>query len=158
MNNYIGPKNLNYKKQVEKALKKKSVSTLKVELQKVFNTYIRLRDTEYDKGKAFFVCVSCDTPKDLDQMHAGHFWSVGGNEAVRFDEDNCHAQCIRCNMHLHGNLLEYRVKLIRKIGQQRFDTLEIRRHNRSKMMAFEIEVLIDDYKSKIERLKSNPLK
>jgi NAD-dependent dihydropyrimidine dehydrogenase PreA subunit len=152
MKTYIGPKSLNYKKQVEKALKKKSISTLKSELQKIFNTYIRLRDTQYDKGQAFFVCISCGEKKTTDQMHAGHYWPVGGNEAVRFDEDNCHGQCIACNYHKHGNEKGYRPRLIKKIGQSRFDMLEIKRLNRSKMMAFELEYLIEDYKTKVNGL------
>jgi hypothetical protein len=154
MKSYIGPKNLNYKKQVEKALKKKSVSTLKAELQKIFNTYIRLRDTKYENGKAFFVCISCNYPKEMDQMHAGHFYPVGGNEAVRFDEDNVHGQCLKCNTFLHGNLLPYQAALIKKIGKERFELLGIKRMNRSKMMAFEIEVLKDEYENKIKALKS----
>lgn len=153
MKNYIGPRSLNYKKKVEKALKVKSLPTLKKELQDVFNLFIRLRDTKYDKGQAYFICISCSQPKSIDQMHAGHYWPVGGNESIRYDEDNCHGQCIACNHFKHGNEKGYRHKLILKIGQDRFDLLEIKRHNRSKMMAFEIEYLIQYYKEKSAELK-----
>lgn len=151
--NYIGPKNLNYKKQVEKALNKKSLATLKAELQKVFNEYIRLRDTRYDKSTTYFVCISCNNPKPVTEMNAGHYWPVGGNESIRYDEDNVHGQCIYCNHFKHGNEKGYMPNLIKKIGQDRFDLLGIKRHNRSKMMAFEVELLIQEYKEKIKRLR-----
>lgn len=151
--NYIGPKSLNYAKKVEKALKKKSLSTLKGELQDLFNKFIRLRDTKYDKGTQYFVCISCNHPKPLTEMNAGHYWPVGGNESVRYDEDNVHGQCIHCNHFKHGNEKEYRPNLIKKIGQSKFDLLEIKRNNKSKMMSFEVEYLINEYKEKIKQLK-----
>lgn len=154
MKNFIGfRKPGQNKKQVEKLLNKKSLSTLKGDLQKVFNQYIRLRDTIYDKGTPYFVCISCRQPKGLDQMHAGHFWPVGGHEAVRFDEDNVHGQCEYCNTFKHGNLVQYTPNIIKKIGHARFEALSYRRLNKSKMMAFEVELLIQQYKDKIEKLK-----
>lgn len=162
MKNYIGPRsfkiNAKNKAKVEKMLNKKTLPTLKKELQEVFNLFIRLRDTQYDKGQAFFICISCNQPKGLDQMNAGHFHPVGGNEAVRYDEDNVHGQCIYCNNFKHGNEKLYERNLIKKIGQKAFDNLEIRRHNRSKLMPFEVEYLISDYKKKVEELKSKRLK
>lgn len=68
--------------------------------QKIFNTYIRLRD-QYEP------CISCG--KTLVQKYdAGHYFNAGGHPALRFDEDNVHGQCVRCNRDLHGNLIEYR--------------------------------------------------
>lgn len=153
--NYIGPeyaKNLN-KKKLEKLLNKKSLPKLLAELQKVFNCFIRLRDTKYDSGKPYFVCISCGVPKGLDQMNAGHFFAVGSFPALRFDEDNVHGQCIYCNQHHHGNLRIFQVNLIKKIGQDKFNILDLRAHNRSKLMQFEVEILIEQYKKKIEELK-----
>jgi hypothetical protein len=157
MNNFIGfRKPGQNKKQVEKLLQKKSLATLKGELQKVFNTYIRMRDTLYDKSTAYFICISCNQPKGLDQMNAGHFWPVGGHEAVRFDEDNVHGQCIYCNNFASNGVvtLKYESNLRKKIGAGRFIALANRRFNKSKMMAFEIELLIQDYNDKISKLRT----
>ena len=44
--------------------------------------------------------------------------------SLRFNEDNVHKQCQPCNTHLHGNLLSYRIELIKKIGQDKVDLLE----------------------------------
>lgn len=156
MKNFIGIKKIGQnKKQLEKLMDKKSVATLKAELQKVFNTYIRLRDTKYDKGQAYFICISCNQPKGLDQMNAGHFWPVGGHEAVRYDEDNVHGQCVYCNNFASNGMvtMQYQTNLCKKIGKLRFDQLAQRRFNKSKLMAFELELLIKHYQEKISNLK-----
>lgn len=157
MNNFIGfRKPGQNKKQVEKLLQKKSLATLKGELQKVFNTYIRTRDTKYDKATPYFICISCNQPKGLDQMNAGHFWPVGGHEAVRFDEDNVHGQCIYCNNFASNGVvtMKYAPNLIKKIGQDAFDNLAARRFNKSKLFAFEVELLIQTYNDKISKLRT----
>lgn len=154
--NFIGIRKIGAnKKAMEKILKKKSIATLKGELQKVFNTFIRLRDTKYDKGTAYFICISCNQPKGLDQMNAGHFWPVGGHEAVRYDEDNVHGQCIYCNNFASNGevTLKYAANLIKKIGHRKFEDLSLRRFNKSKLMHFEIELLIQHYEDKIKQLK-----
>jgi hypothetical protein len=150
MKSYIGPKSPNYKKKVDKLLKKKSLSVLKGELTDVFNKFIRIRDTQLSQGKKFFVCISCGLPKETEQMHAGHYFAAGSHEAVRWDEDNVHGQCIACNYYKHSNEKQYRKNLIRKIGAKRFEVLELRAYNRSKMMAFEVELLIQQYSDKIK--------
>lgn len=148
------------RKKIEKLLgKKKSAATLTAELQKIFNTYIRLRDTKYGNGKTgyseYFVCISCGKAKGLDQMNAGHFFAVGNHPALRFDEDNVHGQCVVCNYHHHGNLVRYQANLIKKIGQERFNALDLRTNNRMKLMPFELEVLIETYKNKVAELKKS---
>lgn len=155
MKNFIGIRTKSNKKAMEQLLKVKGLSALKGDLQKVFNEFIRRRDTQTGNlhGTKYFICISCGQSKGLDQMHCGHFFSVGGHEAVRFDEDNGHGQCAGCNTFKHGNLLNYRKNLIAKIGQKKFDELEQRSQNLSKMMRFEIEYMIKFYKEKIEELK-----
>ena len=83
-------------------------------LQKVFNAYIRARD----KGNP---CISCGCA--VDNGHASHMFSVGGNPNVRFNEDNVHLACVECNLHKHGNLVEYALRLPERIGQERFEKL-----------------------------------
>lgn len=156
MSNYIGPKGLKAragnKAALEKLNKKPGLSTLKKKLQDKFNLFIRLRDTKYDNGQAYFICISCGERFTLDQMNAGHYFPVGNNEAVRYDEDNTHGQCVECNCYNHGNLMEYKPRIIAKIGKERFERLEIKRHNLSKMTAFEVEWMIDEYDKKIQTL------
>jgi len=126
-----------------KVKKEKTLPELKKELDTVFNKFIRQRDAPL----YFFRCISCGNRKSIKQLNAGHYFSAGHNEAVRWNEQNVNGQCIRCNKYLHGNLEEYRKGMIKKYGQKVLDDLEIQRHNKSKMMKFEIQFLIHKYKA-----------
>lgn len=101
-----------YKKEII-AKKPKSYYVNKTQVQ--FNKYIRYRDHEDP-------CISCG--RDVAFFHAGHYISVGVNPSLRFCEDNVHKQCSSCNTFHHGNLLNYRRQLIKKIGEERVDWLE----------------------------------
>ena len=112
--------------------------------QVVFNKYIR----ERDKAQP---CISCGSqPK---KENAGHFWNANNHWNVRFDEDNVHLQCERCNSFLSGNLIEYRSNLISKIGQERFEQLESRARVTRKFTKDELKEIIKKYKKKIADMK-----
>lgn len=123
---------------------KKSVSPLTQKLVRIFNTFIRMRD----KGKP---CISCGAFTDLQ---AGHFFSAGHYTHLRFNEDNVWGQCVRCNYHLHGNQAEYRIGLIKRIGEEKVKQLEIKAQLRSvnRYSRFELELLCNYYKEKIKSL------
>ena len=109
--------------------------------QIVFNKYIR----ERDKAQP---CISCGSqPK---KENAGHFFNANNHWNVRFDEDNVHLQCERCNSFLSGNLIEYRANLISKIGQERFNQLESRARLTRKFTKEELKEIISTYKQKIK--------
>jgi hypothetical protein len=109
-------------------------------LQKVFNTYIRKRD----EGKP---CISCGTIKG--QFHAGHYRSVGSCPELRFNEDNVHGQCATCNNHLSGNLINYRINLVQRIGIERVERLE-GTNDPLKLTIEEIKELIKHYRNEIK--------
>ena len=130
------------KKQMKADLE--TVQDLVKATQLVFNKYIRQRDKDE-------LCISCkQIPK---KVNAGHFWNANNHWNVRFDEDNVHVQCERCNSFLSGNLLEYRTRLCSKIGQKRFDELEAKRHITKKWTKDELRLLIKKYKEKIKQLE-----
>jgi hypothetical protein len=87
--------------------------------QTAFNAYIRARDV----GKT---CISCDKPLDggANTFDAGHYRSVGSAPHMRFVEDNVHGQCKHCNNWLAGNHVEYRKRLVERIGEKQLDLLE----------------------------------
>ena len=93
------------------------------EAQAAFNKFIRLRD----KG---LPCISCDrkweaTPHLTGSIFdAGHYRSTGSMATLRFEESNCHAQCVRCNRNLSGNVAEYRIRLVKRIGEEKLSWLE----------------------------------
>lgn len=115
--------------------------------QRAFNAYIRERDKHLP-------CISCGRPNDgLHQRHAGHFLSVGSHPALRFDPDNCHAQCSVCNNHLSGNLHGYRPNLVARIGQERVERLESQ-HPPAKWSREQLEALKSHYRAQLRQLNA----
>ncbi|WDY60376.1 recombination protein NinG [Pseudomonas sp. PSKL.D1] len=93
------------------------------ETQAAFNAYIRERD-------AGLPCISCDScPSDHDlitgsRWDAGHYRSVGACPELRFEPLNVHRQCVKCNRNLSGNAIEYRIRLVKRIGADAVEWLE----------------------------------
>lgn len=115
--------------------------------QKVFNTFIRMRDKDLP-------CISCGANNNV-QMAAGHFFSAGAYPNLRFHEDNVHKQCNQyCNMRMSGNLIPYREGLIKKLGMERFNALEKEKHSVKKYTIPEVKELIELYRKKIKDLKN----
>jgi len=112
--------------------------------QVVFNKYIRLRD----KDKP---CVSCGC-KLGSKFDAGHYFSSGGHKAVTFDENNVHGQCVTCNQHKHGNLLNYQIGIQQRIGADKLIELHAKAHETRKYTRDELKEIIETYKEKIKTL------
>jgi hypothetical protein len=86
------------------------------------------------------------------RVNASHFYNANNHHNLRFNEDNVHSSCITCNQFLSGNLLEYRIRLIEKIGQERFNYLEENRSVVRKWTKDELKDLISEYKNKIKMM------
>ena len=115
------------------------------ELQTVFNAYIRERDKMY-------TCISCGKPL-RGKYDAGHYFSVGSYPNLRFHESNVHGQCVECNQHKHGNLIEYGAKLISRIGVKAYEELHELKNGRLSLTIDEIQEQIKLYKTKLKHLK-----
>lgn len=134
-------KNAKEVKKKEAVEKKKTLDQLKTrsqwleDLEYWFNRFIRLRDADLP-------CISCGTVEFV-KYDAGHFWPAGNYSFLRFHEDNVHKQCSNfCNKNKHGNLGEYRPRLINKIGLERVTWLDENRHK-------DLDLTIEDIKEKI---------
>jgi hypothetical protein len=123
----------------------KSISSWRRDLQQVFNQFIRMRDQH--KG-----CVSCGKPLNT-KFDAGHFYSVGSYPNLRFTETNCFGQCVECNQHKHGNLLEYAIGIEKRIGKSKLEELKSMRNDRLSLPLDKIKELIYYYKDKVKELK-----
>lgn len=131
-----------------KAKMKKEVLTLsdiKKEAQKIFNTFIRLRDANKP-------CVSCGGSLG-EKYDAGHYFSMGGHGAVAYNEDNVHAQCVRCNRYLHGNLIQYQIGIEQRIGGEKLIELHEKAHETKKFTKHELLDIIEFYKEKVKKMK-----
>lgn len=108
-----------------------------------FNRFIRLRD---DKEP----CISCQR-HHAGQYHAGHYQPKGMNSALRYNELNVHKQCAPCNNHKSGNLTEYRINLINKIGLEAVEDLEQNRVP-TQYNCEQLKQIEDAYKEKCKEL------
>lgn len=113
--------------------------------QTAFNAFIRARDSDQP-------CISCGRHHD-GQYHAGHYRSVGSCPELRFDERNVFKQCMPCNAHLSGNLINYRVNLILKIGPEAVESLE-GPHDPKKYTVDDLKQIASAYKRKLKELQN----
>jgi hypothetical protein len=121
------------------------------EAQAAVNEYVRLRD-------AHLPCISCDsTPNDHDlitgsRWDAGHYRSVGACPELRFEPLNIHRQCVKCNRNLSGNAVEYRIRLVQRIGADKVTWIE-GPHPARKYTVEEIKAIKIEYRAKTRELK-----
>ncbi len=81
----------------EEKEKIKTLSQLKQDLQPIVNHIARLIDNGYS-------CISCG---GTGKMSAGHFWSTGSYDHLRFHLENIWNQDFHCNNHKGGAPREY---------------------------------------------------
>jgi len=121
------------------------------EAQAAFNAWIRERDSRQP-------CISCGAmPSDSDlitgsRWDAGHYRSVGACPELRFEPLNVHRQCVKCNRSLSGNAVEYRIRLVRRIGQAAVDWLE-GQHEPKKYTVDELQQIKAKYRALLRELK-----
>ena len=113
------------------------------EAQTAFNAYIRERDRDWP-------CISCGRWHE-GQWHAGHYRSVGAAAELRFDENNVHKQCAPCNNHKSGNIVEYRINLVKRIGAKAVEDLETLKPP-TKYTIEDIKRIKAEYKQKLKDL------
>ena len=127
--------------------KLKTKSDYEKELEKVFNAYIRERDK-------LRPCISCNAKAGTYRITAGHYYPAGSYKNVRFDEKNVWGQCwFNCNKNRHGNLAEYRIKLIERIGIEEVNFLDQRRLQEKHYTIPELIIKKLEYKEKLRKLK-----
>jgi len=100
----------------ERREKLKGIAEWQKEAQAAFNRYIRWRD--YYKP-----CVSCGGTLQHrgsyttgSAVDASHYRSRGAASHLKFNVFNVNSSCTRCNRQLSGNAVEYRIRLIERIG------------------------------------------
>lgn len=115
------------------------------EAQAAFNRWVRLDDKRMGYG-----CISCGATTGKE--NAGHYLSVGARPELRFERRNAHLQCERCNTYLHGNLIAYRINLIKRIGLAAVEWLE-GPHEALKLTIPDLKQIIATYRQKAKELE-----
>lgn len=126
--------------------KLKTISDYKKEARYWFQRWVRIRDL----GKS---CISCNAHlKDIRNYDAGHYYSASGYPQLLFNEQNVNGQCVHCNNHKSGNIIEYRKGLIKRYGLEileQLDTLSENKKTRIYTKEYCISI-IKKYKDDIE--------
>ncbi|VVO79344.1 hypothetical protein PS870_01707 [Pseudomonas fluorescens] len=112
--------------------------------QTAFNAWVRERDAELP-------CISCGRHHQ-GKYDAGHYRTVGSNPALRFEPLNCHRQCSPCNTRLSGNIVNYRIELVKRIGAEQVDWLE-GPHEPKKYTVEDLKAMTAEYRAKTKELK-----
>ena len=133
-----------------KKRKRRSEPNYVMDMDKVFQYYIRLRDV---MPGGYGYCISCGKVKPFNHLQAGHFFSRK-HMSTRWNEDNVNGECEWDNCWNGEHLLTYKENLIKKIGMQRFQMLEVESRQTRKWSNFEIKAMIKHYSQKIVHLAS----
>ena len=113
------------KEMAERKKKLKPIGEYLNQAQSAVNTYIRARD--HNKP-----CISCGCKRVSSfggyrgscGWDAGHYRSRGAASHLRFNLMNIHKQCVKCNRDGSGNVVEYRMRLIDRIGLESVEAIE----------------------------------
>jgi hypothetical protein len=115
---------------------------LTAKAQKVFNAFIRRRDSE----DGYFTCISCGKTLPVEVMNAGHYVPQKNSSFLRFNEYNVNGECQYSNGFDEFHLIGYRKNLIDKIGQEMVDWLEANQRTIKKWTRSELLEIIEKYK------------
>ena len=139
-------KRLDIGREKKKALSEDIVHLKKV-AQKVFNEFIRLRDSKLP-------CISCGKIiKEGETSHASHY-RPATNSKLRYDERNVWRSCVKCNVFLSSNAIKYREALVVKLGEEVVEELD----NTNGIYRYTVEELqevIEVYRGKVKELKNS---
>ncbi|ENY7401372.1 recombination protein NinG [Yersinia enterocolitica] len=112
--------------------------------QQAVNAFVRARDSSLP-------CVSCGT-HSAAQWDAGHYRTTAAAPQFRFDPRQIHKQCSVCNQHKSGNIVPYRVELIKRIGIETVEAIE-NNHERRSYTVEELKGIRDYYRLELKQLK-----
>lgn len=114
------------------------------EAQAAFNAWVRERDAKLP-------CISCGRLHQ-GKYDAGHYRTVGSNPALRFEPFNCHKQCVPCNQHKSGDIVNYRINLVLRIGAEAVSWIE-GPHEPRKYTIDDLKAIKAEYRAKTKELK-----
>jgi len=104
-------------------------SKLKRAIDTVFSQYIRKRDANFN---GWVECCTCGKPEHWEDVDAGHF-QLRDRMATRYDEQNVHAQCRRCNRFRDGEQFIMGQYIDQKYGEGVADRLRQKANKGAKL-------------------------
>lgn len=121
---------------------------LLVNVRTICHNFVKKRD--YKKP-----CISCGISFS-DNFQAGHFYKAELYSNLKFDENNIHGQCQKCNLFKEGNESGYRAGLIQRYGIEFVNSLDEKakhyKQNTFKWDIEELENIREYYKEKLKNI------
>ncbi len=109
--------------------KQKSISKLMKECDALFSKQVRQK---YADSSGWIKCFTCGLCLPLKKMQNGHYISRSV-KFLRWSENNCRPQCVGCNIFKNGNLIEFRIGLVKENGRAAIEEMESYRHQPMKL-------------------------
>ena len=136
------------KKLKKMAKKENNPRLLKKKLDIIFSQYIRRRVADKN-GK--ITCVCCKAILNWQDAQNMHY--VGrANLSTRWDERNCNAGCMRCNVFLNGNYPQYTAYLLEQYGEEWLKRLIVDGKRIKKWTVEELKAMIEKYSNLLKTL------
>lgn len=132
---------------VKKWKKTKSLSRSKLvkKADSIFSTFIRLRDADKHWIVTCPLCWAKVHRKKAQNMH----FITRACWLYRYDEMNCHAGCMRCNVILNWNYIEYTLYMINRYTLEKVEEMKKNSKKVYKLPTVEIQTKIDYYTDQI---------
>ena len=128
-------------------------------VDKWFSKFIRLRDIEdtFD-GVNWGNCCTCNK---LVIIHSGNGWNPNAHcghfitrdcKSTRYDEQNAHLQCGRCNTFKSGKQYEHGLFIDKKYGEGTAEKILIKSKQLCKRNRNDLKWLLDHYRIEAKKL------
>lgn len=127
--------------------KKPTRSKLVQKADSVFSTYIRLRDSDKHGMVTCPLCWARIPRKKAQNMH----FITRACWLYRYDELNCFAWCMRCNVILNWNYIIYTRYMQDKFWIEKVDEMIRESKKIHKLQTYELEEIINKYTDKIQK-------
>jgi len=116
----------------------------------IFKKYIRHRDLDH---AGWTRCCTCSKPIQIKggDINAGHFM-IDKRLATRWNERNCHAQCVKCNME-GGQQYEHAKYIDKRWGEGTAAGLERDSLTSIKYFIHDLLYIENQWKQKLAELK-----
>lgn len=127
--------------------KKLTRSKLVKQLDTIFSTYIRRKNSVNDIA----TCFTCGKKDHYKKLQNGHFQSRR-HYSTRWDETNCQVQCAGCNVFKFGEQFIFSQNLDIKFGEGTARRLHIKAQQIIKLSDAEIIEMIKRYKTFVDKI------
>lgn len=125
-----------------------TASYIKHTADRIFSLWIRLKAADY---RGYVTCVTCGKVDHYKDVDAGHYASRT-HMNTRFDEQNVHVQCKRCNKWLNGNLSAYAAFMISRYEPGIIVEINQRSQIIKKWTRKELQALVKEWRVEIRKL------